>query len=102
MRNHLSNWLKMNNSIRVRQSAFVGTVHQRGIVALKGRGLMNQRKGSCNVIQKPLEFKYPQSLLCAIVVSSLSSPQQNAYKNCATPNPLCSETVDKSIELKQR
>lgn len=45
----------------------------RGALALKGRGLMNQRKGSCDVIQKPLEFKCPLTLLCAIVVSGLST-----------------------------
>lgn len=62
---------------------------------------MNQRKGSCDVIQKPLEFKCPQSLLCAIVVSGLSTLWPNEERNFATPNPVCSETLDKSIELKQ-
>lgn len=55
----------------------------RGLLALKGRGLLNQRKGSCDVIQKPLEFKYPQLLLCAIVVSSPSTlPTECIQKLC--------------------
>lgn len=102
MRNHLSNRLPMKKKQLQSANLHLCAECNRGVLALKGRGLMNQRKGSCDVIQKPLEFKYPQSLLCAIVLSSLSTLRQNAYKNRATPNALCSETVDKSIELKQR
>lgn len=103
MRNHLSNRvLNWKNSFSVLPICICVHSDIRGALALKGRGLMNQRKGSCDVIQKPLEFKCPQSLLCAIVVSGLPTLWPNGHKNFATPNSLCSETVDKSIELKQR
>lgn len=76
----------------------------RGVLALKVTGLMNQRKGSCEVIQKPLEFKYPQSLLCAIVRGDYKPTGSPTYciQSGELQKPLCYETVDKSIESEQR
>lgn len=53
-----------------------------GLPALKGSGLMNRRKGSSEVIQKPLEFKSP-SHCCVLlyrVTTSPPAPRHIAYK----------------------
>lgn len=54
----------------------------RGVLILKGTGLMDQRKGSCEVIQKPLEFKSPNHCcvpLCRVTTCPLAL-QHIAYK----------------------
>lgn len=54
----------------------------RGVLALKGTGPMNWRKGSCEVIQKPLELKSPNHC-CVPLYGVTASPlalQHIAYE----------------------
>lgn len=70
-----------------------------GLLLLKGTGLMKQRKGSSEVIQKPLEFK-----LRAIVPADYkpAGPPTYCIQSSEWQKLLCYETVDKSMDSEQR
>lgn len=75
----------------------------RGVLTVSVQGWWTRERRSCEVIQKPLEFKYPKSLLCATVQGNSKPMGSPTYRvqSGGLQNPLCNETVDKSIESEQ-
>lgn len=74
-----------------------------GVLTLSVQGWWTREKGSWEVIQKPLEFKYPELLLCASVQGNSKPTGSPTYRvqSGGLQNPLCNETADKSIESEQ-